>query len=75
MGSNEGIGVSRVSYDAYLDGLFGDSVECSSLSLEDFSISLEEVGAFHSGSTGSGTDHDNNVGVFESDKRVSSGDN
>lgn len=43
MGSNKSIGVSRVSDDADLDGLFSNSVESSSLSLEDFSVSLEEV--------------------------------
>ena len=74
VGSNQGVGVGGVSDNADLDTLLGDLVEGGTLSLENFSVSLQKLGSLHSGSSGSGTDQDGNIDVLESNKGVSGGD-
>lgn len=72
--SDESVGVSGVSDNADLAGLLGNSVHGSSLSLEDLGVGLEEISSFHTGTSGSGTDHDDDIGILEGDEGISGGD-
>jgi len=73
--SDKSVGVGGVSDNADLASLLGDSIHSSSLSLEDLSVSLEEISSFHTRASGSSTDHYNDIGILEGNKRVSCGDN
>jgi hypothetical protein len=72
--SDESVGVGRVSNNTDLASLLGNSVHSGSLSLEDLGVGLEEISSFHSGTSGSSTDHDDDISILESDKRISGGD-
>ena len=74
LGSDESVGVSGVSDNTDLASLLGNSIHSGSLGLEDLGVGLEEISSFHTGTSGSGTDHDDDISVLESDEGVGSGD-
>lgn len=71
---NEGVCVSRVADDADFDSLLGNLVKSLTLSLEDFSIGGEEVGALHTGAARSGTNENSNINILEADHSVGARD-
>jgi len=71
VGANQSVGVGWVANDADLNGLLGNSVDGGTLSLENLSIRLEQVRAFHSWASGPGTDKHADIGVLETNHRVS----
>lgn len=70
---NEGVGVGGVSNNTDFASLLGNGVHGGTLSLEDLSVSLEEISSLHTGSSRSGTNHHNDIGVLETNKGVSGG--
>lgn len=75
MRANQSIRVSGVSNNAHLDCLFSHGIDGGTLSLENFSVGCEEISAFHSWASWSGTNKHANIGILEAHSRVSGGDN
>ena len=74
VGADQSVGVGWVSNDGNLDGLLGDLVDGGTLSLENLSVGLEEVGTLHSWASGASTDENADISVLETNKRVGGGD-
>ena len=55
MRSDKGVSVSGVADDADLNILLGELIEGLTLGLEDLSILIQKIFAFHAGATGLGT--------------------
>lgn len=72
--SNEGVGVGGVSNNTDFASLLGNGVHGGTLSLEDLSVSLQEISSLHAGSSGSSTNHHNDISILEAHKGVSGGD-
>ncbi len=72
LGCDKGVGVGGVAYNSYSDGLLCDSIDSLALSLENFGISLQEIGAFHAWTSRSSTDENGNITILETDHGVSS---
>merc|ERR1719230_1989554 len=62
--SDESVGVGWVSNNADLASLLGHSVHSSSLSLEDLGISLKEISSFHTWTSGSSSNHNDNISIL-----------
>ena len=73
--SDQSVRVGRVTDNANLHGLLGDFVESLTLSLENFSVSAEEISALHARTTGLGSNEHGHINVLESDERVGARDN
>ena len=63
--ADESISVCWVSNNGDLDSLLGNLVDSFALSLEDLCVSSEKVSTFHSWSSWSCTDHDDDVSILE----------
>lgn len=70
--ADECISVSGVANNSDLDGLLCDLVDGLALSLENLSVSLEEVTALHTGASGTSTNKHSDISVLKSNKRISS---
>ena len=74
VGADECVGVGRVADNGDLHGLLGDGIDGSTLSLENLGVGLKEIGSFHSGASGSGSDENSDVSILEANHGVGGGD-
>lgn len=63
--SDKSVGISRVSDYKNFDVLFGNLVDCLTLSFENFGIFIEEILTFHSWSSGFGTYENCDISILE----------
>lgn len=73
VGSNKSVGVSGVTDNENFDALLSNFIQSSTLSLENFGVSAEEILAFHTRATRSSTNKNSGIAVLETNHRVSSG--
>ena len=70
VGADECVGVCWVANNSDLDSLLRNLVDGFTLRLEDLRVGGEEISTFHSWSSWSGTDHDDDVGVLECNESI-----
>ena len=64
--ANKSVSVGGVSDNAHLNSLLGNLIDDGTLSLENFSVGLEEISALHSWASGSSTNKNADIGILES---------
>ena len=70
LGCDKSVGVGGVADDSHSDGFLCYSIDSLALSLENFGICLQEIGAFHAWTSRSSTDENGNVDILETNHGV-----
>lgn len=73
--ADECVSVGGVADNGDLDCLLCDLIDGLTLSLENLGVGLKKVTALHTRASGASTNKNSNIGVLESDERISSRDN